>query len=381
MKKQTTLYAKIIDFKKRYFPGRIVPQKIASRIDIFFNRLHNYLITQKNKKKSKKDTTEIKKQNITIIETEPLIQGGKNQNEHSLNHLIKNDFNFQTRESNEKIALVAIAKNEGPYLMEWIAYHLMLGVDHIYIYDDGSTDNSQEAYETMYKTGKLTVLQALKTGQTSYKQTDCWELWRQQYGQLYDFVLPWDVDEFLALKAGMNLKQFLALIPHDVGEIRFNWKIFGSSGQLFADWSKFVIERFTKHSAANREHARITKTIIRLSAMTPGHVITHHVTGIKPEFKVVGGDLKTEVERSETKISPVIWNGFAVCHHYNIKSAEEFILIKKTRGYWPDCGRTITDEYFSPNDLNEIEDRSMIRHAEPLRKYIEEIKSIVWPRM
>jgi len=31
-------------------------------------------------------------------------------------------------------ALVCIAKNEDHYIEEWIAYHLKLGFDHIFIY-------------------------------------------------------------------------------------------------------------------------------------------------------------------------------------------------------------------------------------------------------
>jgi len=39
------------------------------------------------------------------------------------------------------IALVMIVKNEARYLNEWIAFHCMLGVRHIYIYDNMSDDD------------------------------------------------------------------------------------------------------------------------------------------------------------------------------------------------------------------------------------------------
>ncbi|MBR0260666.1 MAG: glycosyltransferase family 2 protein [Selenomonadaceae bacterium] len=39
------------------------------------------------------------------------------------------------------LAIVAILKNEGRYLKEWLDYHLSAGVDHFYLYDNDSTDN------------------------------------------------------------------------------------------------------------------------------------------------------------------------------------------------------------------------------------------------
>ncbi|MBR0060514.1 MAG: glycosyltransferase family 92 protein, partial [Selenomonadaceae bacterium] len=42
------------------------------------------------------------------------------------------------------LSIVAILKNEAPYLREWLDYHLMAGVDHFYLYDNESTDNQAE---------------------------------------------------------------------------------------------------------------------------------------------------------------------------------------------------------------------------------------------
>ena len=42
------------------------------------------------------------------------------------------------------LAIVAILKNEAPYLKEWLDYHLLAGVDHFYLYDNESPDNQAE---------------------------------------------------------------------------------------------------------------------------------------------------------------------------------------------------------------------------------------------
>ena len=39
----------------------------------------------------------------------------------------------------DKIAVCAIFKDEAPYLLEWLAFHRMIGVDLFVLYDNGSS--------------------------------------------------------------------------------------------------------------------------------------------------------------------------------------------------------------------------------------------------
>ena len=58
------------------------------------------------------------------------------------------------------LAVVAIMKNEGPYLKEWLDYHLLAGVDHFYIYDNDSTDNQREVAAPYVKAGLVDYILA-----------------------------------------------------------------------------------------------------------------------------------------------------------------------------------------------------------------------------
>ena len=51
------------------------------------------------------------------------------------------------------LAVVAILKNEAPYLKEWLDYYLAAGVDHFYLYDNDSPDNQREIAEPYVKAG------------------------------------------------------------------------------------------------------------------------------------------------------------------------------------------------------------------------------------
>ncbi len=66
---------------------------------------------------------------------------------------------FHTEESKSKregLALVLIAKNEAPYLEEWINFHFKQGVSHFFIYDNDSTDNTYEILKPFVDSGAVT---------------------------------------------------------------------------------------------------------------------------------------------------------------------------------------------------------------------------------
>ncbi len=51
------------------------------------------------------------------------------------------------------LSIVAILKCEGPYLKEWLDYHLIAGVDHFYLYDNESPDNQVEVAKPYVEAG------------------------------------------------------------------------------------------------------------------------------------------------------------------------------------------------------------------------------------
>lgn len=45
-----------------------------------------------------------------------------------------------------KVAIVAIARLENDYINEWIGHHLGIGVNHIYVYDNSSSEEEKLQY-------------------------------------------------------------------------------------------------------------------------------------------------------------------------------------------------------------------------------------------
>ena len=53
------------------------------------------------------------------------------------------------------LSVACIAKNEGPYLKEWIEYHKILGVEKFYFYDNESTDDTRDILASYIKDGSV----------------------------------------------------------------------------------------------------------------------------------------------------------------------------------------------------------------------------------
>src|SRR5262249_51885349 len=56
------------------------------------------------------------------------------------------------------LSIAAIAKNEGCYLREWIEFQRLMGVEQVYLYDNGSTDDSAQIIKPYLDDKFLTLI-------------------------------------------------------------------------------------------------------------------------------------------------------------------------------------------------------------------------------
>ena len=104
------------------------------------------------------------------------------------------------------LSIAACVKDEGRYLREWIEYHLWAGVDHFYIYDNGSTDNTKEALETCMQRGIVTYHYWVR-GERLYKNKQQVQVYNDavvRYKHCTKWLAIIDADEFMALSEEGN---------------------------------------------------------------------------------------------------------------------------------------------------------------------------------
>lgn len=251
-----------------------------------------------------------------------------------------------------RFAMVAIVKNERQYLPEWIAYHRLIGFEHFYIADHGSSDDTELLLAKWQSQGLVTACQ--------------WEpeeraqiLWYQHvlehHGHESTYMAFMDVDEFLVHPHCDRPLEWLAptLASEEVGAVAINWRIFGSSGMRFRQPGG-VLERFSMASDCARVVNCHVKSIVkpsRVLSMTP------HTAQLKPGYRYLSADGQTvdfiEGKAQSGRTQSVIDTPMKI-YHYNIKSQEEFVDTKMSRGranMGPMHSRDLS--YFHRHDMND----------------------------
>ena len=97
------------------------------------------------------------------------------------------------------LSIGCIIKNEGRYLREWIEYHLWAGVEHFYIYDNGSTDNTKEVLAPYILSGKVTYHYFVADREEGDQQRRAYNDAISRYKRCTRWLALIDADEFLAL--------------------------------------------------------------------------------------------------------------------------------------------------------------------------------------
>ena len=167
----------------------------------------------------------------------------------NLNITINSDITITT--TNEiKSAIVCIAKFEKDYITHFVNYHLKLGFDKIFIYDN----EDQPLYHYL-NSDKVIVIHI--PGNNYYKavQYVALEHFINNYINQFTHVAHIDIDEYIVLKKH-TLNEFInKYITNDCAGIAMNWRHFGSNGQVSKSEIPDIF-RFTKCEEFGNHHIK-----------------------------------------------------------------------------------------------------------------------------
>ncbi|MDM8334498.1 glycosyltransferase family 92 protein [Limosilactobacillus panis] len=137
------------------------------------------------------------------------------------------------------VVLCAIFKNEAPYLREWIEYHLIVGVDHFYLYNNDSDDNYKEVLKPYIDEEKVTLIDFPYKHAQMKAYCDCIEKFRKS-AKWIGFL---DIDEFVVPIKYNSIYDFLENF-NNRPSVKLYWKVFGTSGLINRDVHDLVTEDF-----------------------------------------------------------------------------------------------------------------------------------------
>jgi len=260
-----------------------------------------------------------------------------------------------------KFGVAAIARNEAPYLLEWIAYHRLLGFGQITIYDNNSNDASARMLAALSKAG---IINAVFWKDRKRKQARAYEHAGRKLRRFVEWCLFIDLDEFLVVDPSLDLDD---LVPKDpnVGTVLICWRVFGSAGMRNRE-TGLTIERFTR---AARKDSGVVKSLVRLRDLR--RMTVHMPKGIA--MADVDGR-PARVVNSNAILDPT--SGRIRLNHYQYRSWEEFEC-KRARGRAVEPGQFIPKSTFDRASPGEIELTEILRWAPALRAEVARLRKIV----
>ena len=256
------------------------------------------------------------------------------------------------------LSIMAIMKNEGPYIKEWLDYHILVGVEKFYLYDNESTDDTKRILEPYIKKGIVDYTYWPGKAQQMIAYTDAFN----KHANDTKWMAIIDLDEFLVAADYDTIPEFLETLPKNFAELVIGWEQFGSSGHKTKP-DGLVIENYKYHAAKSWGIKSIVNPRLVYETTNPH---THEVAGfmIDENGKRLGRIDQTENRNITTHKIRI--------NHYVTKSFDEYIerMNKGTATKQP-ISEYRSLEKFKMYDKNEVYDNTMDKYVKKLKKILD----------
>ncbi len=230
--------------------------------------------------------------------------------------------------------LVAAARNEGPYLLDWLSYHLSVGFEHAFIYTNENSDGSDELLGLLARHGVITLVQNARTDLMGPQLKGYTHALTMLPDVLdYRWAALLDIDEYFAFEPDVfeSVADFLAVQETQrVDAIALCWAMFAASPE--DRWSETSTwQRFTWRKS---EVNALVKSLLRPRKFWYSQ--PHYPTAVLDapfEFHAADGSVHHHayVEGRIPAISGSPTAEQAWVNHYMLRSGEE-ALWKWSRG-------------------------------------------------
>lgn len=277
-----------------------------------------------------------------------------------------------------KRLIVTTMKNEGPFMLEWIAFNRVIGFTDFLIYTNDCEDGTDriadrldrmglaQHRENVFRPGKRPQGAALKAAR------------KEPVYQQADWLICADCDEFLNIRVGAGRLDDLFAATGQADAISVCWKLFGNGGHR--DYSEdLIVERFTRccgeHEFPNYR-ARGMKTLVRntdrfdkLRIHRPAfHLDRGDVAWVDGGGRPMPDFYLTQGWNAHTGFS----HDLARLHHYAVRSVDSF-LVKRDRGRTNHVGDDQGIAYWSGMNFNSTRDTSLHAHLPALRQEMDRL--------
>lgn len=286
-----------------------------------------------------------------------------------------------------RITAVTCVKNEGPFLLEWIAFNQLIGVTDFLFYSNDCTDGTAELLDALASRGLVTHLPNPAVGR-NYQMEALKDAAHQPVVQEADWIWVADVDEFLNIHTGDHTIPALIEACRDPKAISISFQFFANDGvSAFVDAP--VIAQFQR---SHNPDIWCDETAIEVKSLVRNDFPLKYYGAHRPFFKKnleprkyprwcdgSGRDVphKFLVAANPRRIRKFPAKGsrdLATLNHYALRSLDSY-LVKNDRGDVNRENRAFDDSYWRQRNDPAYEDLSIARYLPDLNRALDALKS------
>lgn len=261
-----------------------------------------------------------------------------------------------------RVLAILTVRNEGSFLLEWLAHHRAAGVTDFLVFSNDCTDGTDLMLDRLAELGWL---QHLRNDDHAEKGPQ-WQALKRAADhpalQAADWVVVIDIDEFVNIHVGdRTVSALLGALP-DADAITLTWRMFGNAG-VVALADRPVTASFTRAADDPLDwpwRAVMFKTLYRNDGRfgPPGvHRPKGKVTAQQRWFDGSGRPLPGGPRRIFSPLGAAN-HGLVQLNHYALGSMEGY-LVKADRGRANRDASAFDLGYWVDRNLCHVEDRTI----------------------
>ena len=265
---------------------------------------------------------------------------------------------------------ISTMKNEGPYILEWLAYHRVIGFSQFLIYTNDCTDGTTDLLDRLAVLGCVQHERNVVLRRGPHKSALKYAK-EHPLTKSAEWIYVADIDEYLNIHVGDGKVQDLIAAHPEADAIPVTWRLFSHGDQLELE-DPYLLETLCDAERTledGGQKSRFVKTLFRndhrverFGLHTPivSEEYKEDFRWIAPDGRVLGvADNKSRPE------SQFAYDGAQV-NHYAVRSLDGY-LVKKDRGRANHYRQNLGTDYWRRMCRGGHEDRSIQRHLPAVR--------------
>lgn len=266
------------------------------------------------------------------------------------------------------VTVVTAMKNEGPFLLDWIAHNRALGIDRHLVFTNDCEDGTETILDLLSDAGVTRRDNPFRASGKVPQHAAFRAAEDERVVKDADWLMTLDVDEYIDIHAGAGrISDLLDAVP-EAHVVSMPWRLFGNADRHgFED--RPVTEQFglaAPEYAPRPLQAWAFKSLYRNAGLFR-RLGVHRPKGLGAHDGLVwvdgsGRPVSSAVWRGAWRMSKAQWGyDLVTLNHYAVRSAESF-LVKRERGRVNHTSRAQGTAYWFRMNHNAVAAPSIRRH-------------------